>query len=767
MKSRTSEHHPTVGQLLLYDLLASALILAEDWEHLSTEVQKQVLQSPTKDQALDLLVQNGLLTMYQAARIIAGTTFGLVLGNYRVLERIGAGGMAVVFKGEHIDLRHQVAIKVLPLTLGQDDRLLSRFFAEMRIVARLRHPNIVAAIDAGKAVSNDPDAPELRYFVMEYVPGQDLEEYVLSRGPLSPAKACNVAHQIACALAETYKFNLVHRDIKPSNVLLTSEEQAKLLDFGLMRDVGTRLTQPGTVLGTLDFMAPEQAQDATTVDVRADLYGLGGTLFWCLTGKLPFPSNGSLTGGLIRRLSQPPPSVRHLAPDVPAGLDALVARLMAIRPEDRFQTPQEVMRALLGFLKPESREHARLHGSQTEPSFNLDGESACQQLLARYGSTPENPSSSCFAGSSVQSSHRILIVDDEKGLRDFCKGILEAEGLRCDQAGNGDTALEMAAATPYDLAMVDVNMPGMSGIEVLQRLRRSPPCPHLKIVMFSGATSPDEMAEMLLAGADDYLTKPFSVVQLQGRIQSALRLKDAQDRSASLNHQLLTINAELERNLTARNSDLVEARNALVLALAKLVEHRDGDVSKHTLRMQRYCRCLAERAARVTPYDTQIDDSFIEMLTCCAPLHDVGKVGLPDHILMKPGKLTSEERILMQAHTVIGADTLGQVAKEHGFALAFLRMAVDITRHHHERWDGSGYPDRLAGTDIPLAARIVALCDVYDALRSRRIYKPALAHAATVQIMSEVSPGHFDPALVQVFQSCAAEFDRIFLELKD
>jgi response regulator RpfG family c-di-GMP phosphodiesterase len=360
-----------------------------------------------------------------------------------------------------------------------------------------------------------------------------------------------------------------------------------------------------------------------------------------------------------------------------------------------------------------------------------------------------------------------LIVDDQPPLREYCRNILQAEGIQCDEVPDGASALEAVASTPYDLVVLDVNMPGMSGVEVLQRLRQSPPCPHFKIIMFSGATSPDEMAELLLAGADDYLTKPSSVVQLQGRVQSALRLKDAQDRSAALNHQLLTVNAELERSLTARNSDLVEARNALVLALAKLVEHREGDVSKHTLRMQRYGRCLAERAARTAPFETQINDSFVEMLACCVPLHDVGKVGLPDHILMKPGKLTSEERLLMQAHTVIGADTLGQVAKEHGFALAFLQMAVDITRHHHERWDGSGYPDRLVGTDIPLAARLVALCDVYDALRSRRVYKPALAHAAAVQIMSEASPGHFDPALVQVFQGCAAEFERIFLELKD
>jgi serine/threonine protein kinase/CheY-like chemotaxis protein len=453
-QTRTAEHQPSAGQVLLFDLLAAALVLTEDWETLAPELREEVLRCREQDAALDLLVRNGLLTMYQAARVTAGTTFGLVLGNYRVLERLGAGGMAVVFKAEHIDLRHQVALKVLPLSTGQDVRLLSRFFAEMRVVARLRHPNIVAAIDAGKAVSDDPDAPELRYFVMEYVPGQDLEEYVLSRGALSPAKACNVAHQVACALGETYKFNLVHRDIKPSNILLTSEEQAKLLDFGLMRDFSARLTQPGTVVGTLDFMAPEQAQDATTVDVRADLYGLGGTLFWCLTGKLPFPSEGSVTENLIRRLSQAPPSVRRYSPRVPTGLDALVARLMAVKPEDRFQTPQEVMRALLPYLKPESPEHTWLTGPGA-PASHLSAE--CQRLLAGASGEVElaAPGGPGLPGKPV---HRILIIDDEEVLRNFCTEILQAEGIQCDAVGDGDTALEMVTAAPYDLALLDVNM---------------------------------------------------------------------------------------------------------------------------------------------------------------------------------------------------------------------------------------------------------------------------------------------------------------------
>jgi len=165
-------------------------------------------------------------------------------------------------------------------------------------------------------------------------------------------------------------------------------------------------------------------------------------------------------------------------------------------------------------------------------------------------------------------------------------------------------------------------------------------------------------------------------------------------------------------------------------------------------------------------FANQIDGPFIEMLECCAPLHDIGKVGLPDHILLKPGKLSAEERILMQAHTTIGAETLKDVSKQHGSALVFLQMAIDITRHHHERFDGTGYPDRLLGNAIPLAARVVAICDVYDALRSRRVYKPALSHAATVQLMTEASPGHFDPVLLQIFVQAGSDLNGFFASMR-
>ncbi len=728
------------------ELLDSSLVLLEEWVSLPSSVRTEIARSSSDERVLELLEQHGLLTEYQRARIEAGTIHGLILGNYRVLDRLGAGGMGVVFRAEHIDLRRQVAVKVLTLSAEQDARIVTRFMAEMRAVARLNHPNIVGAMDAGTLPSPRPGVPSLRYFVMEYVAGQDLEESINTHGPMAPAKACDVAYQIACALAEAHKYHFVHRDIKPSNIVLNSEGQAKLLDFGLARQLDHRLTLPGVVLGTLDYLAPEQARDASSVDIRADIYGLGGTLFWCLTGRVPFQQDDNAGDWRLMRMSNEAPSACAFRPELPPELDEMLARMMANKPKDRYPTPQALMEALLPFLSPDWAEH--------RPSPN-----------GAYANDRPRQTAEALPGAKL--APRVLVVDDEPSIREYCSTVLQADGLRCEEAANGTLALKMVQDKPFDLVLLDMHMPGILGYEVLRRLRQSPPSPSLKIIIFSGMASPDEMARMLLAGADDFLTKPFSVVQLQGRVKSALRLKDAQDRAELLNRRMLTVNAELERSLCARDSDLVQARNALVLALARMVAQRDTETGAHLVRLQTYCRCLAEEAALSLSFASQIDRPFIEMLECCAPLHDIGKVGLPDHILLKPGKLSPEERVLMQAHTVIGANMLKEVAKQHGSSMAFLHMAIDIARHHHERCDGAGYPDRLAGADIPLSARLVAIADVYDALRSRRVYKPALSHATAMNLVLEGSPGQFEPALLDVFKRCADQFDRIFLDLTD
>lgn len=740
-------HVPNPGPI--QELLRSNFVLQEDLDHLPLAAREELLRCGDLRHLLPRLVEHGLLTQYQADRLEAGKTFGLTLGNYRILERLGAGGMGVVFKAEHLVLRRPVAIKVLSLPQDTDPLILQRFSTEMRIVAQLQHPNIVSAMDAGACSSPDPDYPLVRYFVMEYVPGKDLESLVEVKGPLAPTEACDLAYQIASALIEAQKQNLVHRDIKPSNILVTPEGQAKLLDFGLARHMPSRVTEPGTVLGTFNFMAPEQACDASAVDIRADIYGLGGTLFWCLTGQIPFEFKGNFTQGVLARMTQPPPSVRTHRLDVPLEIDEVISRMMAPRPENRYASPENVMRALLPFLKPELRDHLMLAPARADGSEH-------RVKLHSSVHAPRAPG-----------RHNVLIVDDDAQIRDFCKYMLQSEDVVCHEAEDGLRALDVVQTRAFDLVLLDIDMPKMSGAEVCRHLRERPPAPHLKVIMMSGRASGDEMAHIMLAGADDYLSKPISVVQLQARVKSALRLKDAQDRSDALAQHLLTVNHELESNLQARDSDLIHARNALVLALAELVGYRDAETGAHLARMQRYARCLAEALANQPSYASVLDLNYIHMLECCVPLHDIGKAALPDHILSKPGKLSPEERFIMQTHTTIGAETLEKVARRHGFAQAFLQMAIEIARSHHERWDGKGYPDRLEADAIPLSARIVAVGDVYDALRSKRVYKPAMSHVTTVRMMVEEFTGQFDPSLLQVFQQEAGQFEKIFREVTE
>jgi response regulator RpfG family c-di-GMP phosphodiesterase len=729
------------ARLLLEDLLRRPLIPREAWDAIQPTLQEKLRLTAESDKLLDELVQHKLLTEYQAGRVRAGKTASLILGNYRILDRIGAGGMGVVYKAEHRFLRRLVALKVLPCPLDDDPHIVDRFLAEIRHVAGLKHPNIVAALDAGMIQNSDPETPNAYYLVMEYAPGDNLDRYVRSRGPLSPAKACDLVCQIASALAEAHEDHLVHRDIKPSNILVTPEGQAKLLDFGLARRTLDRhLTDPGTVLGSLDYMAPEQAGATGAVDHRADIYALGGILCWCLTGKAPFPAHSTLIEELLARQIQAPPSLHLLRPELPPELDAVVARMMALRPEDRPPSAKAAMSALLPFLSPDISE--------------LKAEMA-PGLRAPY------------ANSQLPNAARVLIVDDEAVGRFLCRRILEGEGISCDEVVNGRLALEAVYTKRYDLLMLDIQMPEMKGPEVLRRIREQPPCPNLKVIMLSGLISPDEMAELLAAGADDYLPKPPSIPQLVGRVKAALTLKAAQDRTDLLNRNLHAVNAELEKNLRSGASDLIESRNALLLSLAELAELRTGRPGSSLLRLQRCSRLLAEEAASHAAFAGQIDANFIATLECSAPLHDLGMAALPDHIIRKAGKLDHDERLVMQSHTTIGADILQGIARRHRSALTILQMAAEVARHHHEAYDGSGYPDRLAGSAIPLSARIVAFADVYDALRSRRPQRPPLAHVFAMELMTEGSSGRFDPHLMQAFQRCAPQFDRIFREVPD
>jgi response regulator RpfG family c-di-GMP phosphodiesterase/serine/threonine protein kinase len=738
---------PQLAAALLRRLLAAGVVPAEGWNSLSDSDRHAVVAAPDLATLAELLLSRRLLTAYQAGRVRTGAVNGLVLGNYRVLDRIGTGGMGVVYRAEHRKLRTPVAIKALYADARVNPTAAERFFREVRAVATLRHPNVVAAIDAGEEPDAGPEGQPLPYLVMEYVPGRDLDQLVAADGPLPVPRACQLAYQIADALTEAHGHGLVHRDIKPSNVLVTSDGQAKLLDFGVARlpAAGYRLTHDGSRLGTVGYMAPEQAHNPADADARADVFGLAATLFFALTGKDPFlPPAGA--SAAVR-----PPRLLDYRPDAPRELEDALTRMMALDRTVRISTAAAAMRELAPFLGWEPRASGEA------------GEGEYGNALAELSDTP----SSSPVAVPTPPLKRVLIVDDEEPVRRVCRLALSREPVACDESETGPDAIDRGLVGPYDLVLLDVDLPGLNGEQVLRRLREHPPAAHTKVIMLSGRTTGDDLSRLLSAGADDYLTKPFSVVQLRARVQAALRLKEAQDRSDLLARRLAATNAELEQALNIRDGELIHARGALVLALAKLVEQRSSETGAHLIRLQRYCRVLAEAAAATPAFAGRLDPAFVQAVEAAAPLHDIGKVAIPDHILNKPGQLTSEERGLIQTHTSVGADTLAEVSARYPFATAFFHTAIEIARHHHERWDGTGYPDRLAGEAIPLSARLVAIADVYDALRSRRVYKPSLPHPIAVEQMADRSPGHFDPALLDVFRRVAGQFDRIYHETAD
>jgi response regulator RpfG family c-di-GMP phosphodiesterase/tRNA A-37 threonylcarbamoyl transferase component Bud32 len=736
---------PTQGGVLLEYLFQSGVAHHEDWDALENTLREELNLAATVDVLLPLLIEAQLLTEYQAAQVAKGNSHFLVLGNYRILDRVGAGGMGVVYRGEHRLLRRPVAIKVLQSSACDEPIVLQRFFTEMRVLARIRHNNIVCALDAGTCKSTTHDAGDVHYLVMEHVKGANLEQLV-AQAPLSIAQACDLTYQIAAALDETHKHNLIHRDIKPSNLLLAPDGTAKLVDFGLTLFSGQRrMTAPGTLLGTLSFMAPEQVSDAATVDIRADIYGLGATLYFCLAGAAPFAGQGHLAHQVNSRLSQaPPPELCKTRYDVPTDLEAIMRRMMAHKPEDRYPTPQSVMRALLPYVNAPSR-----FRPQQRPMEAAAGVKANGQTPAAVAAT-------------VAAAPRILIIDDETLVRNLCKSFFKRDRFECHEACDGIDGLHVAATRPFDLVLLDIDMPRLTGTETLRRLRQRPPCNNLKIIMMSGGVTADEMAELLAMGADDYLTKPLNRHELVARTRTALLHKATEDRFDALNQELLRLNAELEQSLTARSSDLTNVRSALVFGLAKIVESRSDETSDHLTRMALYARSLVEQARRQPRFEKVLDDAFQKTLESCTTLHDIGNVALPDHIVRKSAALDSEDLLIMQSHTTIGAETLKSVAKRDRMGAGFWQMAIDIARHHHERFDGVGYPDRLSGSDIPLPARIVALADAYDALRTSGASGTELSHNAAVALIAEGSRGRFDPQMVEAFLGCEAEFDHIY-----
>jgi response regulator RpfG family c-di-GMP phosphodiesterase/tRNA A-37 threonylcarbamoyl transferase component Bud32 len=681
------------------------------------------------------LIAAGLLSKYQLERVLAGDTHGLVLGNYRVLDRLGGGSVGVVYLGEHVLLKRRVAIKVLPTDDGFPQSVLDRFYGEMRVLAQLDHPHIVAAYDAGAVAPQDRGVQTLHYLVMEILEG-DLENYVYDHGTLPVPQACEWMRQAASGLQQAHDHHLIHRDLKPSNLLRNEQNQVKVVDFGLAREFHSNRTEPRCLLGSVEFMAPEQSVDPTSVRAAADIYGLGATLFWLLTGHTPYQREHNVADALRRLQSESPRRLRDFMADAPQELDALVAQMLERDPDRRPESARAVMQALARFSSPAA------------PNWEID------------------PLDGVFAGTQVagaaEALSHVLIVDDEATVRQVVRAVVEPMGCICFEAEDGEAALEILNEKPIDVVVLDLHLPHVHGYDICVALRQHPTRPHVKIIIMTGHCGPDERATALEYGADDFIAKPLSLPQLAAQVHHHLRLKSAQDRLDQLTRHLLTVNKQLEHSLDTRQEDVRRAEDALLFGMAKMAEVREGEAAGHFRRLQKYCACLAEKLRFDPAWSGAIDSKFLENLNRCVPLHDIGKIGLPDSVVQYTGRYNEKQRHVMETHVTVGADLLDAIGREYGKSLEFLSVARAIVRHHHERWDGRGYPDQLAGEDIPAAARVFAVADVYDSLRCKRPHRAALGHPQAVRVILQDSPGQFDPTVQRAFASCQDEFQRIF-----
>jgi response regulator RpfG family c-di-GMP phosphodiesterase/serine/threonine protein kinase len=711
---------------------------------------------------IDALVARGLLNEYQIRRVASGQTFGLVLGHYRIVSWLGSGGMGVVYKAEHIHMKRPVAIKVMVSEADANAVFLERFRSEMQALATLHHPNIVLAFDAGEVAVPGTAHEVLRYLVMEYAHGKNLEQLVVEEGALPISVACDYIRQAASGLRHAYEHGLVHRDIKPSNLLVegaspdadgsSSNGRIKILDFGLARMCRRRYTEAHVVLGTVDYMAPEQARDARSVDIRADIYGLGGTLYWLLTGQRPFPGNRSPLEELLARQHETPALPRSLRPDIPVELEAIVCQMMARDPNDRFPTPLAVVAALNDFLESNPAASAGQAQTWREGSSRTVG-----------GAAPGSPADT-IPGTHLR---RVLVVSPRGVCRAACRGALKPNGIAFGEVPRGADARAALERFPAEVVLIDSQLDEGTGLDLCRQLRTDAPSPNLKLIILAADVAAEKEATDSELLCDDVVPRASVGHKLLRRVRMLLRMKDGEDRVNHLSSHLLATNAQLEQALQQRDATANQAQDVLIFAIAKMAEMRGQETGGHLMRMQKYVRVLAEEAMQLPAFASVIDNAYVRMLERCVLLHDIGKVAIPDHILLKPGKLDAEERSIMESHTLLGANMLEAVARQQGACLAFLQMAVDIVRHHHEQYDGSGYPHGLAGDAIPLSARIVTIADVYDAMRSKLVYKPGLAHAPVRRLMLSPTQTQFDPALMVAFRQCEPSFEQTFAQTPD
>jgi putative two-component system response regulator len=354
----------------------------------------------------------------------------------------------------------------------------------------------------------------------------------------------------------------------------------------------------------------------------------------------------------------------------------------------------------------------------------------------------------------------ILVVDDTPDNLTLVSNLLKKD-YRVRVAINGEKALKIAfSETPPDLILLDVMMPVMDGYEVCQQLRNSPLTAHIPIIFLTAKSEVEDERKGLSLGASDYITKPISPPILEARVKTHLAAKAYSD-------FLTDKTAYLESEVARRTREVSAIQDVTIQAMASLAETRDSDTGNHIRRTQFYVKALTSKLKSHPNYSAYLTDSMIEMIFKSAPLHDIGKVGIPDRILLKPGRFEPEEFEIMKTHTTLGRDAIQAAENSLGLQVDFLSIAKEIAYEHQEKWDGSGYPEGLKGESIPVSARLMAVADVYDALISRRVYKDSMSHDKAISIIEEGKGSHFDPFMVDAFLTIQDEVKAIAARYAD
>ena len=354
----------------------------------------------------------------------------------------------------------------------------------------------------------------------------------------------------------------------------------------------------------------------------------------------------------------------------------------------------------------------------------------------------------------------VLVVDDTPDNLALMSGLLK-DLYKVKVANSGEKALRIVRGDrPPDLILLDIMMPGHSGYDVCGELKADPATRDIPIIFLTAMAAPEDEQRGLELGAVDYITKPISPPIVLARVATHLQIKAAAD-------FLKDKNLYLENEVTRRTRELSAIQDVTILAMASLAETRDSDTGNHIRRTQFYVKALAERLQDHPRFRHFLDRPTIDLLFKSAPLHDIGKVGIPDRILLKPGRLEPDEYEIMKTHTTLGRDAIQHAEDRLGMQVDFLSFAKEIAYCHQEKWDGSGYPEGLGGDDIPIPARLMAVADVYDALVSRRIYKEGMSHERAIEILLEGRGTHFDPDMVDAFVAMGVEVQAVAACFRD